>query len=244
MKFKLRNELNPRCYNNKLGIVDDFELEKVEQRLVGSRKQELLDGSHIIDMTYDISMLQNIHSYLFSDLYDWAGYIRSESDEVMSYKSVFFTKDLTIYSLSTQTNISSIREELEKVFDDIKRDDFLNGADLNEMAYKSSEYFSRFNKIHPFFEGNGRVQKLVISDILFQNDCILDMSKIDVNKIYEANMAGLRGDYKPLADLYRGCIKDVNAVRSNYNRLCDEVKKSGNSPVDCLGERSSESFER
>lgn len=232
MKFKLRNELNPRCYNNKLGIVDDFELEKVEQRLVGSRKQELLDGSHIIDMTYDVSMLQNIHSYLFSDLYDWAGYIRSESDEVMSYKSVFFTRP------------SSVREELEKVFDDIKRDDFLNGADLDEMAYKSSEYFSRFNKIHPFFEGNGRVQKLVISDILFQNDCILDMSKIDVNKIYEANMAGLRGDYKPLADLYRGCIKDVNAVRSNYNRLCDEVKKSGNSPVDCLGERSGESFER
>ena len=79
---------------------------------------------------------------------------------------------------------------------------------------------------------------------MFQNDCILDMSKIDVNKIYEANMAGLRGDYKPFADLYCGCIKDVNAVRSNYNRLCDGMKKSRNSPVDCLGERSGESFDR
>ena len=201
MKYELYCPENWRCYANKFGIIDETKLEQAERIIVQERKNAILDGSHFIDDTYDINMMKEIHSYLFSDLYDWAGYVRSEPDEMMSYKSVLFTRP------------TSIEDELNEVFEDIKKTDFLRGADVPTLAEKSSEYFCRFNKIHPFFEGNGRVQKLIISDLLFKNDCLFDLSKIDPSKIYDANMAGLKGNYKPLADLYRGAIIRVDDVR-------------------------------
>jgi cell filamentation protein len=60
---------------NRLGIADEATLEQNEAALAATRAYELsltpLKGS------FDLAHLQAIHRYLFGDLYDWAGQLRT-----------------------------------------------------------------------------------------------------------------------------------------------------------------------
>lgn len=220
MKYKLRYDINPRCYINKFGIIDEAKLAKVESVITHERKNDILSGKSSIEMSYDIDMMKELHKYLFQDLYDWAGYVRSEPDEILAYKSILFTHPL------------SVEKSLNDVFADIKKDNFLRGFSKHDMAYKASEYFSRFNKIHPFFEGNGRVQKLIISDLLFRNDYVMNLSKISEYDVYDANMSGLKGYFEPLAKLYESVMFNVN----KYNQQLLNVKQVAEDKGLSLGE--------
>ena len=59
---------------NKLGITDSIELAHREEQLTKKRAQELYD-KHILD-TFEVGTfagLQQIHGYLFQDVFDFAG---------------------------------------------------------------------------------------------------------------------------------------------------------------------------
>lgn len=60
---------------NRLGIVDPEELEQVEAELTALRLVELHEVP--IPGGCDLAHLQAFHRFLFGDVYDWAGELRS-----------------------------------------------------------------------------------------------------------------------------------------------------------------------
>ena len=63
---------------NKLGITDSFELAQAEERISKTRALELFEKG-LLD-TFEVGTfrgLAQIHSYLFHEIYDFAGQIRT-----------------------------------------------------------------------------------------------------------------------------------------------------------------------
>src|SRR5436305_10700282 len=60
---------------NRLGIVDESTLEQVEADLVAVRSYEL--SLNPVSGRFDLAHLQAIHRYLFGDVYEWAGELRT-----------------------------------------------------------------------------------------------------------------------------------------------------------------------
>lgn len=60
---------------NKLDIRDDTELAEVEAEIVAARIAEWDQFPRV--NTFDFNHFKAIHAHLFSDLYDWAGQIRT-----------------------------------------------------------------------------------------------------------------------------------------------------------------------
>ena len=66
---------NSNVLINKLGIKDKNKLSIIERRLTMLRLFELLKNP--IQGKFDLEHLQSIHSYIFQDIYEWSGKIRT-----------------------------------------------------------------------------------------------------------------------------------------------------------------------
>ena len=66
---------NSRILKNKFNIKDYDELLEAERRLTKYRMEELFNNP--IPGHFNFKHLQKIHAYLFQDLYDWAGEVRT-----------------------------------------------------------------------------------------------------------------------------------------------------------------------
>jgi cell filamentation protein len=69
------------------------------------------------------------------------------------------------------------------------------------FADRLAHYLSEINAIHPFREGNGRVQRLFISQLAEQAGYTLDYSSLNQTKVYPVMQASFIGNEQPLAEL-------------------------------------------
>ena len=100
------------------------------------------------------STLQKIHEYLFSDIYDFAGKVRS----VNIVKNNFCFAPL----MYLENSLSSIDYMLQSTFDEI------------------IEKYVEMNVAHPFREGNGRSTRIWLDHILkTEINQVIDWSKVD-----------------------------------------------------------------
>lgn len=63
------------CLINKFNIRDQAQLSEVEARIMFARASEL--ERHPLARAFDLEHDKTIHKYLFEDIYDWAGQIRT-----------------------------------------------------------------------------------------------------------------------------------------------------------------------
>lgn len=140
---------------NKLGITDSIELAHREEQLTKKRAQELYD-QHILD-TFEVGTfagLQQIHGYLFQDVYDFAGKMRS----VNIAKGNFRFAPL-LYLEDALKNIETMPQDTyEHIIDK----------------------YVEMNVAHPFREGNGRSTRIWLDAILKKEiGKVIDWSKVD-----------------------------------------------------------------
>lgn len=140
---------------NKLGITDSIELAHREEQLTKKRAQELYD-KHILD-TFEVGTfagLQQIHGYLFQDVYDFAGKMRS----VNIAKGNFRFAPL-IYLDDALKNIEKMPQDTyEHIIDK----------------------YVEMNVAHPFREGNGRSTRIWLDAILKKEiGEVIDWSNVD-----------------------------------------------------------------
>lgn len=140
---------------NKLNITDSAELAREEERISKKKAVELFD-SKLID-TFEVGTfagLAAIHKYLFEDIYDFAGKMRT----VNIAKSNFRFAPL-IY---LEAALANIDEMPQSTFDEIV------------------EKYVEMNVAHPFREGNGRSTRIWL-DCIFKKELgkVVDWSKVD-----------------------------------------------------------------
>lgn len=140
---------------NKLGLTDSAELAREEERISKKKAVNLFDFAIfklLSDGTY--KTLAAIHKYLFEDIYDFAGEIRT----VNMAKGNFRFAPL----MYLQAAIKNIDKMPQSNFDVIV------------------EKYVEMNIAHPFREGNGRSTRIWIDHIL-KNEIgkVVDWSKVD-----------------------------------------------------------------
>ena len=140
---------------NKLGLTSSADLARKEEFVSKKRAVELFENSVLDSLPAGkFSTLQAIHKYLFEDIYDFAGELRT----VNIAKGNFRFAPL----LYLQAALESIDKMPQASFDEI------------------IEKYVEMNIAHPFREGNGRSTRIWLDHIL-KNEIgkVIDWSKVD-----------------------------------------------------------------
>lgn len=140
---------------NKLGITDSAKLAKEEERISKRKAKELFENGMLDKLQAGkFSSLKAIHKYLFEDIYDFAGEIRTVN---LSKGNFRFAPVMYL-----QAAIDNIDKMPQSTFEQIV------------------EKYVEMNVAHPFREGNGRSTRIWL-DLIFKKELckVIDWSKVD-----------------------------------------------------------------
>ena len=168
---------------NLLGIDNQAELAKAEEKLRKVRVKELVEAS-IID-TFEIGTfkgLSQIHGYLFQDIYPFAGQIR----KVDLAKGQFRFAPIVYLKQA----LSQIGKMPQKTYDDI------------------IEKYVEMNVAHPFREGNGRATRIWFDQILkTELQKVVDWNLVDKDEYLTAMLLSPVSDFQ-IKELLKGALTD------------------------------------
>lgn len=149
------------CLINQLGITNTPDLNASEEVLVKIAMAELSESP--IPPTFDLKHLRSIHQHLFQDIYPFAGEPRKT--EIMKGGKLFLP-------------FSMIDQAASQVFSDLHSEGLLKGLTPSEFGSRAGYYLGRINMIHPFREGNGRTQRILLDQLASMNDYAIQWSAI------------------------------------------------------------------
>lgn len=140
---------------NKLNITNEVELAKEEERITKLKALELFDTNKINEFEVGTTKgLSDIHRFLFSDIYSFAGEVREENLAKGNFRfaAAMYLKDVLF-------KIDSMPED---TFEDIIKK------------------YIEMNIAHPFREGNGRSTRIWL-DMILKNRIgkVIDWNKVD-----------------------------------------------------------------
>ena len=147
---------------NKLGIRNQAELAKVEERLSKQKAKQLFDSGDIAKAEVgSFAGLAFIHAYLFGDIYEFAGKIRV----------VNIAKGTTAFArvMHLESSLKHIDAMPQSSFDQIV------------------EKYVEMNVAHPFREGNGRATRIWL-DLMQKNEIgqVIDWNLVDKEEYLSA----------------------------------------------------------
>ena len=140
---------------NKLGLTDSAELAREEERISKKRARELFENGMLDRLEAGrLSSLKAIHKYLFDDIYDFAGELRTVNISKGNFR---FAPRMYL-----EAALESIEKMPQSTFDEIV------------------EKYVEMNIAHPFREGNGRSTRIWL-DLIFKAElnAVVDWSKVD-----------------------------------------------------------------
>ncbi|MGH1469974.1 MAG: Fic/DOC family protein [Cellvibrionaceae bacterium] len=180
------------CLQNDLGITDTKTLNMLERQIVAPMLISLKKTP--IEPTFDLQHLCNIHKRLFGRIYPFAGKVRVV--EIAKGGKLFLPHAL-------------IGVVSEKLFLELRKENYLSGYDKEKFYQRVGYYFASINTIHPFREGNGRTQRVLIDQLVARNGYKINCPAISGFSIAEASAAALVGDKtgKGLAKLVKNNLK-------------------------------------
>ncbi|MGF1723639.1 putative adenosine monophosphate-protein transferase Fic [Photobacterium nomapromontoriensis] len=190
MRDKYGVDHDPDCYPgtnvliNCLSIQDEAKLEAAERDFTRVRAQHFDPAFNQFTFAY----LQQIHFTLFQDLYSWAGQPRQ----------VDITKGETRFC-----HWKNIEREVNKLLGQLEKEDFLCDLALSEFIERIADYYCELNVIHPFREGNGRVQRIFFEILAINAGYEVCWEGINLKEWVAANQAGYFGELQPLEHLFK-----------------------------------------
>jgi cell filamentation protein len=140
---------------NLLGIKDQDRLHEIEHKLLSESYlhfYDSLDTSTLFNELY----FKELHNYTFRSLYNFAGIYRSHN----------ISKGEYTFCTARHLDTSSA-----KIFNTLSKKNYLKNfcGDINEFAGELAWIACELNALHPFYEGNGRIIRLFIDMICFDN---------------------------------------------------------------------------
>ena len=137
---------------NKLGITNPDALAAVVSERTSRRLAELQASP--IHGGFDASHLQEIHRYLYQDVFDWAGELRR------------------IESGGAPT--PDLESALNRVFDRLSRENLLKGLDKGEWMRRATDYSEELRSLHPFLAGNDLAIQEFATELARKNNLQLE----------------------------------------------------------------------
>ena len=176
------NSLTDNCYEgsfcliNKLDIRDEKQLAVIESHITLA-KISILQQSPI-NGNFDFAHYKAIHKFIFEDLYDWAGTTRTIN---LSKKGTTFV------------NSEDIQEIATACFERLKKQNYFKGLDKSIFVEKMTDFYCVTNLLHPFREGNGRTQRVFLSQLAYNAGYEMDFSAINTEELMIATIHAANG---------------------------------------------------
>lgn len=148
--------------DNKLHITDSAELAREEERISKKKAVELFESGYLNIFTPgSFEMLAAIHQYLFEDIYEFVGKVRTVNISKGSFR---FAPVMYLESA-----IAYIEKMPQSTFDEI------------------IEKYVEMNIAHPFREGNGRSARIWL-DLILKTELsqVIDWSMVDKEDYLQA----------------------------------------------------------
>ena len=148
--------------DNKLGITNQIELARADEKISKQKAKQLFDSGDINKVEIGtFKGLSFIHNYLFVDIYSFAGIMRT----------VNISKDDFRFAPLMYLDAS------------LKHIDSMAQGNFDEIIEKYVE----MNIAHPFREGNGRVTRIWL-DLILKKEIkqVIDWNKIDKDEYLSA----------------------------------------------------------
>ena len=192
---------------NKLGIMDQSELDKKEREIVDKKLSELHDKP--IVGSFDLKHLCAIHKYLFDDIYDWAG----------EFRTVYMTRDKKHSYFASVTNIAHTLE------DDLilLNSNYRSVSSYDQFIDFITDFYVSLLNIHPFREGNGRAIREFLREFVVKKSEYHGLEPVDLDWS-RANHTVIE-EAMPMARMYKYSIRKeiektiVPLERDNQMRL-------------------------
>lgn len=140
---------------NKLHITDSTELARMEEKISKKKAVELFENGHLdVYEAGTFQMLVAIHKYLFEEIYEFAGEMRTVNLAKGNFRFVPV--------MYLQAAIENIERMPQSTFEEI------------------IEKYVEMNIAHPFREGNGRSARIWLDLILKKElNMVIDWSAVD-----------------------------------------------------------------
>lgn len=141
--------------DNKLHIIDSTELARMEEKISKKKAIELFENGYLDKYEAGtFQMLAAIHKYLFDEIYEFAGEIRTVNIAKGNFR---FAPVMYLHAA-----IENVEKMPQSTFEEI------------------IEKYVEMNIVHPFREGNGRSMRIWLDLILKKElNMVIDWSAVD-----------------------------------------------------------------
>ena len=130
---------------NRFDIRNAEDLDRLERLLVVQRVREGIPRGD-----FDLAHLKAIHKYLFQDVYDWAGEVRTIEISRSGHQFQF-----------RRYIVSGMADVHQRVVDA----GYFKDLSASEFAAEAGRIIGDVNYVHPFREGNGRTQLFYLKQL-------------------------------------------------------------------------------
>ena len=171
---------------NKLNITSQVELAKAEEKISKQKAKQLFDSGDIDKVEVGtFKGLAFIHTYLFGDIYDFAGIIR----DVNMAKGNFRFAPLMYLKASLEHIDAMPQENYDQII----------------------EKYVEMNIAHPFSEGNGRATRIWL-DLILKKELkqVIDWNVVDKNDYLSAMQRSVVKDLEIKALLKNALTNQIN----------------------------------
>ena len=143
---------------------------------------------------FDFEHYKQIHHFLFCDIYDWAGQIR---DINLSKKGTDFVSADQIDACA-----KSCFQRLQSFH--------AKGLSRRELAEELADFYHTINMLHPFREGNGRVQRAFFEQWAEERlGCSLNLTAVDADAFMIATIFAAQGIMDQLINCFETMLQPL-----------------------------------
>jgi len=176
------------CYPDSSVLINKFDIREPIALMIAERQITALKIAEIerqsLKGNFDLSHIQAIHRFIFTDIYNWAGHIRG-GDFLIKNESIFCR---AMY-------IESYANEIHKK---LKQNNFLKGLSKSEFIFKLAYFMGEVNALHPFRDGNGRTARLYFKQLCDNAGYDLEYHGTKKETLLHADIQAFNKEYEPL----------------------------------------------
>jgi len=173
------------CLINKMDIRDEAILSTVEAEITAAKSAILSETPFRQDFSFED--YKAIHRFLFEDLYDWAGSVRT----------IDISKKGTVF-----TSADNIENQGKRIFERLRAENYFLNLDFENFISNIVDLYCVTNMLHPFQEGNGRAQRVFLRQLIRYNGYDIDFSEIDPDELMIATIHSAHGINDFLFDIF------------------------------------------
>ena len=210
--------INANCYEGTTVLINKFDIHDEEKLLqaeiaITQEAAASWDRSPKCD-SFDFEHFRAIHEHLFHDLYDWSGQVRTVN---ISKKGTNFCPHY------------EIEGHAERIFTRLREADSLCGLAKEVFIDEFVDMYVSTNYLHPFREGNGRTQRLFLSQLARNAGFRLSFAEIDIDMLMIATIQSAHGVVDGLKEIFSKAISRLPKVSLDQQpekKMMEKLQKS------------------